>query len=101
MPLSSSGAMSKKLICPSITVFFSRALFSRSSDETYSFCFLVPGRESREPDFMKLSRVLLLTSRLDILDTKSSRVENGPPASRSEMITSTTARPTLLMAESP
>ena len=98
---SSSGARSKKLSWPSMTVFFSRALLSSRSPETMSFCFLVPGSVSRAPDFMKLSSVLLLTSLFDILDTKSSRLLKSPPFSRSAMITSTTARPTLLIAESP
>ena len=101
LSFSSSGAMSKKLIWPSMTVFFSFDLLSRRSPETISFCFLVPGSVSRAPDLMKLSSVLLLTSLLDILDTKSSRFLKSPPLSRSAMITFTTARPTLLMAESP
>ena len=40
-------------------------------------------------------------SLFDILDTKSSRLLKSPPFSRSAMITSTTARPTLLIAERP
>ena len=100
LSLSSSLAKSKSVSCP-VTLSFFLLFRSRSSGTMRSFCFLFPGILSSAPDFTKLSSVLRFTSLLLSRSTKSSSERKIPPDSRSLMISSDTAAPTLRMADRP